>query len=381
MKTSIHIIPCKVGSSEQHNRREKDLDYVAKDRQYLNDSWSCADGLHQYLIALQQEVKNKTGRAMQAKATPIREGVAVIKPDTTMADLKMFAERLEADYEIKTLQIHIHRDEGHEEGGEFKCNNHAHLVFDWINHQNGRSLKINAQQMSEIQTLLADTLGMERGIKSDKKHLSAVQYKTMMAEQEYLAAERDAALSTAKASAARSNLKALEEPLAEVIETTENRLIQPLMQSRWVLFSPQRYMGKIRVKIAIVEDNFKKTIRERQRAEVGLRIALIEKSGIADKLKLKPEEIETLANRQVVVKKNVTVTNADNTMEIKDIDLFWNEKRKLLNFSDNKEWKQNKIYQEQMRQKIEIQERLRPKRGQEAPLGEQQRNRGKRIGL
>jgi hypothetical protein len=250
-------------------------------------------------------------------------------------------------------------------------------VFDWINHQNGRLLKINAQHMSEIQTLLADTLGMERGIKSDKKHLSAVQYKTMMAEQEHLAAERDAALSVAKASVVHGNLRALEAPLAEVIETTEDRLIQPLTQSRWdavrLLFSPQRYMGKIRAKIALVEANFKQQVRERQRAEVELRIEKIGKSEVAAKLKLRPGEIEALANKQIVVLKDIMITK-DNTKESKTIDLFWDEKRKSLNYKEDEEWKQNKIHHERMRLLREQQEKLRPKRGQEPPLGEQRRN-------
>jgi hypothetical protein len=380
MKTSIHIIPCKVGSSEQHNRRGKELDYVAKDRQHLNEHWSCADGLPQYLIALQQEVKDKTGRAMQAKATPIREGVAVIRPDTTMTDLRTFAERLEAGYGVKTLQVHIHRDEGHVEDGEFKCNNHAHMVFDWVDHKTGRSLKLNTQDMSEIQTMLADTLGMERGIKSDKKHLSAEQYKTVMAERERVAAERDAALSAAKASVARGNLNAMEAPLAEVIETTENRLIEPLTQSRWdavrLLFNPQQYTAKIRAKLAIIEDNFKKTIRERQRAEVELRVEKIGKSEAAGRLRLTPGQIEALANKQVVVLKNITVTNKDKTKEDKDIDLYWNDERKSVAFRENEEWRQNKIYQERMRLLREQQERLSPKKGQEPPLGEQRRDRG-----
>jgi hypothetical protein len=317
---------------------------------------------------------------MQAKATPIREGVAVIKPDTTMADLRTFAERLEAGYGVKTLQIHIHRDEGHVEDGVFKCNNHAHMVFDWINHGTGRSVKLNSQEMSEIQTLLADTLGMERGIKSDKKHLSAEQYKTVMAERERVAAERDAALSVAKASVARGNLNAMEAPLAEIIETTENRLIEPLTQSRLdavkLLFSPKRYMGNIRAKLAIVEANFKKAIRERQRAEVELKIEKIGKSEVAGKLRLKPGQIEALANMQIVVIKNVTMTNKDNTTEVKDIDLYWNEERKSLSFKDNEQWRRDKEYREKMHLLQEQQERLRPKRGQEPPMGEQRRDRG-----
>jgi hypothetical protein len=138
-------------------------------------------------------------------------------------------------------------------------------------------------------------------------------------------------------------------------------------------------MGKIRAKLAVVEDNFKSTIRERQRAEVGLRTALIEQSKTSSNLKLRPEQIEALANKQVVVLKNITKTNPDKTTENMDIDVYWDEKSKSLVVKENEEWKQNKIYQERMRQMREHQERMRPKRGQEPLQGEQRRNRGTHI--
>jgi hypothetical protein len=370
-KTSIHIKPCNVGNSEHHNRREKTLDYVAKERTHLNERWEEVTNLPGYQSSLSSEVKSLTGRTMQKKATPIREGVIVIQANTTMNDLRRFAERLEKAYKLKTLQIYIHRDEGHSattedvapglaaNPGEFICNQHAHIVFDWMDHATGKSIKINRQQMSEIQTLLADTLGMERGIKSDKKHLSAMQYKTAMAEQE---------------------LTAIEMPLAEIISTTEEKLIQPLTQTRWdalrLLFSPKRYMGKIRSKMAVVEDNFKKAIRERQRAERSLKIELIGKSELAGKLELKPEQIEALANKQVVVMSNIIRTLSDKTTENVTIDVSWNDESKALAVKENEAWRQNKLHQERMRQLREQQERIRPKRGQEPPQGEQRRSRG-----
>jgi hypothetical protein len=312
-----------------------------------------------------------------------------------MSDLRLFAERVEAKYKIKTLQIYIHRDEGHkataediaaglaDTPGEFICNHHAHIVFDWMDHATGKSIKINRQQMSDMQTMLAETLKMERGVSSDKKHLSAIQYKTMKAEQAAIAAERDVALSVAKASAVRSNLAALEAPLEEVINTAEEKLIQPLMQSRWdavkLLFRPRRYMGKIRAKIAIVEANFKQIIRERQRAEVGLRIALIEKSEMVSKLKLTPEQIKALASKQTIVLKNITRTYSDKTAEKMDIDICWNEKTKTLSCKENEAWRQNKAYQERMRQIREHQEHIWPKRGKEPPQGEQQKSRGLKM--
>ena len=83
-KTSIHIEPCKIGSSEQHNQRLKHLDYVRPDLSHQNESWVGVADLPAHLEQLRTLVKGKTGRAMQAKATPIRAGVIVIRQDTTI---------------------------------------------------------------------------------------------------------------------------------------------------------------------------------------------------------------------------------------------------------------------------------------------------------
>ena len=74
-------------------------------------------------------VKEKTGRAMQTKdrervnkktgkvtivrgSTPLKEGVVVIKEDTTMEQLKHFCEVCKERWGITPLQVFIHRDEG-----------------------------------------------------------------------------------------------------------------------------------------------------------------------------------------------------------------------------------------------------------------------------
>lgn len=183
-KTSIHIEPCKIGSSEQHNQRLKHLDYVRPDLSHQNESWVGVADLPAHLEQLRTLVKGKTGRAMQAKATPIREGVIVIRQDTTIEQLKGLADAIEQRWGIKTLQIYTHKDEGHTDSeGAWKPNLHAHIVFDWVNHDTGKSIKLSKQDMAEMQTMVADCLQMVRGESSDIKHLGAIQYKTQAEEQ------------------------------------------------------------------------------------------------------------------------------------------------------------------------------------------------------
>lgn len=183
-KTSIHIEPCKIGSSEQHNQRLKHLDYVRPDLSHQNERWVGVADLPAHLDNLKTLVKDKTGRSMQAKATPIREGVIVIKQDTTIAQLRGLADAIEQRWGIKTLQIYTHKDEGHTDSdGSWKPNLHAHIVFDWVNLDTGKSIKLSKQDMAEMQTMVADCLEMVRGESSDITHLGAIQYKTQAEEQ------------------------------------------------------------------------------------------------------------------------------------------------------------------------------------------------------
>ena len=57
-------------------------------------------------------VKEKTGRKMQAKAEPLREGVVVIKEDTTMEELQELGKRFQERFGVTPVQIAIHKDEG-----------------------------------------------------------------------------------------------------------------------------------------------------------------------------------------------------------------------------------------------------------------------------
>ena len=205
-KSSIHIKPCNVASSEAHNRRTaeymrnigKSKVYVVSELSANNEQWINPDfgnpELQAHYEDIKRMVKEKTGRAMQEKererkgkngkiikvagCSPIREGVLLIRPDTTLADVHKFGEECQKRWGMTPLQIFLHKDEGHwlngqpdQEGREsfkvgerwFKPNYHAHIVFDWMNHDTGKSRKLNDDDMMQMQTLASDILLMERG--------------------------------------------------------------------------------------------------------------------------------------------------------------------------------------------------------------------------
>lgn len=180
--TSIHIRPVK-GGSEAHNFRTKKLGYVREDLTPNNEHWSI-DTISGRRADIEQRYLASVGQKMQAKATPIREGVVVIQEGTTMQQLQEFCSRCQEEFGIQAIQIHIHRDEGHYlnpahmEG--WKPNLHAHIVFDFTN-EAGKNCRLNRQSMMRMQDILAESLKMQRGISSDSQHLTAQQYKQIKA--------------------------------------------------------------------------------------------------------------------------------------------------------------------------------------------------------
>lgn len=209
----------------------KHLDYVRPELSRLNESWVGVADLPAHLNDLKTLIKNKTGRAMQAKATPIREGVIVIKQDTTITQLKGLADAIEQRWGIKTLQIYTHKDEGHTDSeGSWKPNLHAHIVFDWIDHTTGKSIKLSRQDMAEMQTMVADSLEMVRGESSDLKHLGAIQYKTQ-AEAQRLQTLKDKTMKEEQERAqARAEAKQATLATAEQIIARNQR---PIIGPKW----------------------------------------------------------------------------------------------------------------------------------------------------
>ena len=231
-KTSINIKPCNIGSSEAHNRRtaeylaniRREKFYIRTDLMAGNETWVSPDfgkaTLTDQYNQIAAMVKEKTGRAMQTKdrervnkktgkvtivrgSTPLKEGVVVIKDDTTMEQLRKFCEVCRQRWGVTALQVFIHRDEGHYgipgDNATWKPNLHAHIVWDWMNHETGKSCKLDEKAMSEMQTVLAECLEMERGISKEvtgKEHLERTDFilAKQKQEAERVKIEKEAAL-------------------------------------------------------------------------------------------------------------------------------------------------------------------------------------------
>jgi len=223
-KASDHVKPCNVEQSERHNRRDAEyiaslnprILYVRTDLSPNNESYVAPDmqgvSLQQHYDAIKAMVKQKTGRAMQEKkvmvtgkngkqkerngSSPIRESVVNIKPNTTMNDLLKYTKKVQERWGIRAIQIHIHRDEGHYENPNdpttWKPNFHAHIIWDWMNHETGKSFKLGKKDMEELQDMAAESLEMERGkskAETGREHLEHNDY--ILSQQKKQSAELD----------------------------------------------------------------------------------------------------------------------------------------------------------------------------------------------
>ena len=198
MKTGGHIKRANVGSIEEHNERKQEyLDrlkaaghplhyfpdllaqgvnkhWVNEDRHYKGKTSAQIFELQQRWYFKKKHQKpqlkdrphiDKNGREkVRAGWSPLREAVIVIKPDTKLQDF----DPVKAWFKKKgvaTVRLDLHFDEGHidKRTGERHINNHAHMELDWMDWKTGSTIKLGKKDMSELQTVLAEALGMERG--------------------------------------------------------------------------------------------------------------------------------------------------------------------------------------------------------------------------
>lgn len=212
--TSSNFRPSLPGA-EEHNERIKKLDYVRSDLSRLNKTWK-AEGFTTVAAAradVAARYKAAQGRKLPSNATPIQETVVVIEEGTTMQQLRNLAQRIQETWGFRPLAIYTHLDEGHQRSKTWKPNLHAHMIFDMAG-EDGKTIKVLSDKLRQaerkkwekkekeaaaregreprafvapaswskpsfdfLQDLTAEALGMERGQKSGRKRLEALEYK------------------------------------------------------------------------------------------------------------------------------------------------------------------------------------------------------------
>lgn len=103
------------------------------------------------LNSILESVELKTGFPPSKNMRPIREGVFVVKDDTTIDDLVALGSKLRQWYTIDCFQCSIDRE-----------NNMAHMLFDWNDRETAKSVYINRSQQIAMSVMILRTLNLPR---------------------------------------------------------------------------------------------------------------------------------------------------------------------------------------------------------------------------
>lgn len=201
-KSSINFEPANGHNFKHNDRSEKEPSYLLlEEYRKGNDVSHSADEVAIHLEALTNRAKRnyfKTiGQKLQAKKY-VWEGAVNLEAHHTIEDVEKLAKAIEEDTGFTSLQISIHRDEGHiNKRGYPVYNYHAHISFFTLDKKTGQQLwrrqitkkqkerqpdlrPMNRERLSKFQDLTAEILGMKRGKKgSAEKHIKPALFREL----------------------------------------------------------------------------------------------------------------------------------------------------------------------------------------------------------
>ena len=166
-QSSIHIEKVTTGSF-LHNDRTMKPSYLIDDSALNECSRSSQESLDQYYQLKAEAEHNyteRTGQKMQKSTVLLKEAIVNLEAHHTLKDLQPIIKELEG-YGFTVLQSAIHRDEGFLNDDSKEKNYHAHITMFNLDPETGKSVKLGKnyrQELSKLQTLTANVLGMERG--------------------------------------------------------------------------------------------------------------------------------------------------------------------------------------------------------------------------
>lgn len=228
---SCNTQPAK-GGCLYHDRRDASYDKVPA---YVNRSLSATNAIvfedpmvsnYKTLTPLVRKAEKlytgKTGQKCQKSFTPFRESVLVINESTTPEQLMEFKELAERRTGWKCIGIYMHNDEGYthskfiEGDTDFHINHHAHVLWHCQNPDTGKSIPCTLAKLQGMQDDLAAATGMERGNKSNRRHLDVLAQRNAALEQRCQLLEQQLQQLQAQVAAASQAVTAKEEAVATI---------------------------------------------------------------------------------------------------------------------------------------------------------------------
>lgn len=170
--SSIHFQKAEVEFAEKHNFRteKKEPEYLL-DKQYRKTNEYLK--LHDPKELYQEQIKLRKQNHSRGFAPHLKdvywEAVVNLDEKHTLADVKKVADFIQQKYHLQPCSIALHHDEGYKDkDGAVKYNHHAHLCFLTMDKGISTMRKIRSKELRQMQTEVAQLLGLERGKENSK---------------------------------------------------------------------------------------------------------------------------------------------------------------------------------------------------------------------
>lgn len=187
--SSIHFQKAEVEFAEKHNFRteKKEPEYLLE-KQYrkTNEYLKLNDPKELYQNQLKLRNQNHA-RGFAPKIKDVYwEAVVNLDEKHSLDDVKKVADFIQQKYHLQTCSIALHHDEGYtDKDGAVKYNHHAHLCFLTMNNGISTMRKIRSKELRQMQSEVAQLLGLERGKENSKAtRLDHKQYRKIAKELE-----------------------------------------------------------------------------------------------------------------------------------------------------------------------------------------------------
>lgn len=166
----------------RHNHRliKNDKDVVSE-LSKNNISKTYTDKTYRQIeLEFEKLYKEKNGKKAHSESMPLREIVLLVKENSKVEDIEKFIKEVEKETGFKCLDLNWHKDEGHYKKGDFKINQHCHIMFESFDRETGKPIRPPLGFTEKLQDLASYIMGMERGQskkETNRVHLEPAQYK------------------------------------------------------------------------------------------------------------------------------------------------------------------------------------------------------------
>lgn len=184
--SSINIQPA-TAHCFAHNDRSDKVTYLidsSKENECSTPAPVAQKALAQMISEAEKYRKENGLRAMKSDTVKAVEAVVNLNATHKLADVERLAEKIEAEFGFRAVQIAVHRDEGKSSSEK---NYHAHIVMCNLTPE-GKTIQrtLGRDGLKKLQDITARELGMERGKSSNAKHIDHKIYRVVAKEQENL---------------------------------------------------------------------------------------------------------------------------------------------------------------------------------------------------